>query len=92
MLWDFQPSHQVNNNVNPQKMNYFLHRGHPDPENWPSTTITPKNGLFSVDSNDQTTFTLSQLFPNQQYFLKVELHVRDADEEKVNLFIVILIY
>ena len=62
---------------------FILFRGHPDPEQWPSTTITPKNGLFTLDENEETKFMLAQLLPNQQYFLKVEMHVRDSDVEKV---------
>jgi hypothetical protein len=45
--------------------------------------VTPKNGLFSVDENEEATFTLSQLLPNQQYFLKVEMHIRDVEADKV---------
>jgi hypothetical protein len=64
-------------------INVQLFRGHPEPEKWPSINITPKNGLFSVDENEISSFVLNQLLPNTQYFLKVALHVRDADAEKV---------
>jgi hypothetical protein len=36
-----------------------------------------------VDENEETKVTLGQLLPNQQYFLKVEMHIRDSDAEKV---------
>jgi len=65
---------------------YFsINRGHPDPEKWPSHTVNPKNGLFVVDENEETSFVLSQFSPKQEYFLKVSMHIRDSDADKVRI-------
>lgn len=57
--------------------------GHPDPSNWPKRVITPKDGKLSVSSGDEASVVLSELSPNQQYFLKIDLHVRKNDEEAI---------
>ncbi len=61
-------------------------RGHPDPNSWPSKTINPRHGTFSVDSNEETEVILNELLPNQQYFLRVSLNIQDGDGSRVSPF------
>ena len=50
-------------------------RGHPDPNQWPSRVVLPEDGKISVSAEGKTRLVLAELLPNQQYFLKVELHL-----------------
>ena len=43
--------------------------------------ITPPNGKLVVNDEDEAQVVLSELLPNQQYFLKALVHVRQ-DEDK----------
>jgi hypothetical protein len=43
--------------------------------------IHPKQGSFFVNENSETKVVLTELLPNQQYFLRVALHIRDGNEE-----------
>lgn len=54
--------------------------GHPDPNQWPKTIITPPNGKLVVSENEEANLILSELLPNQQYFLRVDVHIRKDDE------------
>ena len=50
---------------------------HPDPNKWPVQDISPQDGMFNVNDNEQVEFVLSGLLPNKQYFLKSAINVRD---------------
>ena len=39
--------------------------------------ISPQDGMFNVNDNEQVEFVLSGLLPNKQYFLKSAINVRD---------------
>ena len=61
-------------------------QGHPDPDQWPSRVVLPEGGTISVDPEGRSRLVLAELLPNQQYFLKVELHlmtVEGGGEESV---------
>ena len=60
-------------------------QGHPDPNQWPSRAVLPEGGTISVNSEGKSKLVLAELLPNQQYFLKVELHlmVEGSREESV---------
>ena len=61
-------------------------QGHPDPGQWPSRVVLPEGGTVSVDPEGRSRLVLAELLPNQQYFLKVELHlmaVEGGGEESV---------
>ena len=62
-------------------------QGHPDPNQWPSRVVLPEGGTISVDPEGRSRLVLAELLPNQQYFLKVELHLMtlegDTGEESV---------
>lgn len=55
-------------------------QGHPNWQEWPSEEIRPRGGSFEVDDNDLSSFVLSGLLPNQQYFLRVSLHCQESDQ------------
>ena len=50
-------------------------QGHPDPNQWPSRAVLPEGGTISVSPEGRSRLVLAELLPNQQYFLKVELHL-----------------
>ena len=50
-------------------------QGHPDPNQWPTRAVLPEDGKISVNREGKARLVLDQLLPNQQYFLKVELHL-----------------
>ena len=45
--------------------------------------IHPDHGLFKSNDNGETRVTLTNLLPNQQYFLRVDLHLQDVRDERV---------
>ena len=55
-------------------------QGHPDPNQWPKRIITPPGGKLVVSEEDEARVVFSELLPNQQYFLKVLVHVRQDDD------------
>jgi hypothetical protein len=55
-------------------------RGRPDPSQWPSRVVLPEDGKISVNSEDLAKVIVSELLPNQQYFLKVQVHVRQGQD------------
>ena len=61
--------------------NLFSFRSHQDPNKWPVKDITPEDGMFHVNDNDQTEFILSELLPEKQYFFKTTVNVRDDNIE-----------
>ena len=54
-------------------------QGHPDPGQWPSRVVLPEGGTVSVDPEGRSRLVLAELLPNQQYFLKVELHLMTVE-------------
>ncbi len=58
-------------------------QGHPDWTQWPKKIIRPPGNTFHVDADDKTTVILSELLPNQQYFLRVSLNVQEYNSEDV---------
>eukprot|EP00095_Tigriopus_kingsejongensis_P003970 maker-scaffold310_size212938-snap-gene-0.12 protein:Tk03970 transcript:maker-scaffold310_size212938-snap-gene-0.12-mRNA-1 annotation:"epidermal cell surface receptor" len=54
--------------------------GHPDASQWPRRIITPPQGKLSVSENEIANLILTELLPETQYFLKVDIHVRKEDE------------
>ena len=55
----------------------YTSRSHPDPNQWPVKDISPQDGMFTVNEDEQAEFVLSELLPNKQYFLKTLVNVRD---------------
>ena len=51
-------------------------QGHPDPNEWPSQVIHPSHGTFNMDANGEAEILLGELLPNQQYFMRVDIHVQ----------------
>jgi len=55
--------------------------GHQDPNQWPSKDIKPQGRLFTVQDDGHSVVLLTDLLPNQEYFLKVTINVRDTEVE-----------
>ena len=55
--------------------------GHPDPNEWPNKVVRPNRGSFEVSSSGETKVVLTELLPNKQYFLRVDLFVKESGEE-----------
>ena len=60
---------------------FIFCRSHQDPNKWPVKDISPEDGMFHVNDNDQTEFILTELLPEKQYFFKTTVNIRDDNME-----------
>ena len=58
---------------------------HQDPNEWPKKQIVPPGGVFNVDSEGQTQVVLTNLLPNQQYFLRLALNIQESSQDRIEI-------
>ena len=58
---------------------------HQDPNEWPKKQIVPPGGVFNVDSEGQTQVVLTDLLPNQQYFLRLALNIQESSQDRIEI-------
>ena len=45
----------------------------------------PPGGVFNVDSEGQTQVVLTNLLPNQQYFLRLALNIQESSQDRIEI-------